>query len=191
MKKLRAVRDRLRNLWIDRLWSDLAIVAVIVLIHAVLVVVLPVTDILGNALAADRRATYSAAAVVVSLLGSLSSVAISQLGSAKGARATALKTQAAETLARNWRSIFRAGMLSAVLAIVALLMDPSRVTSGVVPVVVRWVFEAGVLFALVKFMRLSALFYEVITLTSRSAGEEEEQPAISAPVPVGKWRNAS
>jgi hypothetical protein len=191
MKKLRAVRDRVRNLWIDRLWSDLAIVAVIVLIHAILVVVLPVTDILGNALASDRRATYSAAAVVVSLLGSLSSVAISQLGSAKGARATALKTQAAETLARNWRSIFRSGMLSAVLAIVALLMDPSRVTSGVMPVVVRWVFEAGVIFALVKFMRLSALFYEVITLTARSAGEDEERPAISAPVPVGKWRNAS
>jgi hypothetical protein len=173
MKKLRAVRDRVRNLWIDRLWSDLAIVAVIVLIHAILVVVLPVTDILGNALASDRRATYSAAAVVVSLLGSLSSVAISQLGS------------------RNWRSIFRSGMLSAVLAIVALLMDPSRVTSGVMPVVVRWVFEAGVIFALVKFMRLSALFYEVITLTARSAGEDEERPAISAPVPVGKWRNAS
>ena len=189
LKFLSAQRARLRDAWIDHLWVDLVIVGLVVFIHASLVIVLPATDVLGNALPADRRATYSATAVVVSLLGSLSSVAISQLGSAKGWRAVALKEQASEKLARQWRSVFRTGMLSALLSLLALLLDPSVVTTSVVAVAVRWLFEAGVLLALVKFLRLSALFTEVLVLTGKDAadGDLEAEKLALAPVLDPAW----
>jgi hypothetical protein len=194
LKSLFAFRTRLRDAWIDRLWVDLVLVALAVGVHAVLVLALPAADLLGNALPADRRATYSATAVVVSLLGSLSSVAISQLGSAKGWRAAVLKGEASGALARNWRSIFRAGMLSALISLLALLVDPSIVTSSAAAVAVRWIFEAGVLLALVKFLRLSALFTEVVTITAKDAadGEARSDELALAPVLDASWsRRAS
>ena len=186
MKPLQRARDGLHDFWIDHLWVDLAVVATLLVAHGTLVLTLPSFDVLGNALPADRRATYSATAVVVSLLGSLSAVAIGQLGSARGQRAAALKAQAAEELAQNWRSIFRVGMLAALVSLVALLLDPSVATANALPVVIRWLFEASVLLALVKFLRLSALFHEVLTLTARSAAEAEQEQSSLAPPPLAK-----
>jgi len=186
MKPLQRARNGLHDFWIDHLWVDLAIVATLLVVHGALVMAFSSSDILGNALPADRRATYSATAVVVSLLGSLSAIAIGQLGSARGQRVAALKAQAAEELAQNWRSIFRVGMVAAVVSLAALLLDPSVATANSVPVVIRWLFEASVLLALVKFLRLSALFHEVLTLTARSGAEaEQEQTSLAAP-PLAK-----
>lgn len=171
-----------RSFWLDRLWFDLVIVFAVLIVHAGLITWLsPVFDVLGNALPADRRTVYSSTAVVVSLLGSFSSIAISQLSSAKGARAEALRNQAAKTLAKNWQSVFRVGMLSALVALAALIVDPSVHSTAVLPVVARWAFEAGLLLAIVKFLRLSSLFYEIITLASISAKDPEETTLASAP----------
>jgi hypothetical protein len=167
--------QKLRDIWIDHLWLDLVIVAVLLAIHGALVVLYPAFDVLGNSLPADRRGVYTSTAVVVSLLASFSGVAIGQVSSAKGARSEALKIQAGDVLAKNWRSIFLAGMISAMFALLGLIADPSVVTSGTGPVVVRWLFESGLLLAAVKFMRLSSLFYEVITLASRSSNDKEEK----------------
>lgn len=174
MKPYQLVISRLRAFWIDHLWVDLLIVGSVISAHVILLAIHPAFDVLGNSLPADRRGVYASAAIVVSLLASFSGVAIGQLSSAKGARAEALRTQGADVLAKNWRSIFLAGMLSAMLAIVALILDPSVVSASVAPVVARWLFEAGLLLAAVKFFRLSTLFYEVISLTASDAGDEQE-----------------
>lgn len=174
MNAFRSAMSSLRNFWIDRLWVDVALVGVFMSVHAALVISLPAFDVLGNSLPADRRGVYTSTAIVVSLLASFSGVAIGQVSSAKGDRADALRTLGGKALAQNWRSIFLAGMASAVMAIFALLLDPSAVTPAVLPVVVRWLFEAALLFALVKFVRLSSLFSEVLTLSALSAKEEDE-----------------
>lgn len=176
-----------RDFWIDHLWVDLVITAAFLAAHLTLVLAFPVTDILGNALPADRRAAYSAAAIVVSLLGSFSAVAIGQLSSAKGARADALRTHGGVTLAANWRSIFRAGLLAAVTAILALLVDPSVASAELLPFIARWVFEATMVLAVVKFFRLSSLFSEVIKVASKSASEPEEEALADAPVARPGW----
>jgi predicted lysophospholipase L1 biosynthesis ABC-type transport system permease subunit len=177
----------IRDFWIDRLWVDLAIAAVVIGAHMALVLAFSATDVLGNALPVDRRGAYSSAAIVVSLLGSFSSVAISQLSSAKGARADALRKQGAEDLARSWRSVFRTGMVAAVVAIFCLLVDPSVVTDSWVPVAARWIFEFCVALSAVKFLRLSALFYEVITLASRDSGESDTNDLATGLKPVPGW----
>jgi uncharacterized membrane protein len=189
LTKLKDLVERLRSFWIDHLWTDLALAGLVLGLHIVLVLTLPLTDVLGLAAPADRRSAYSSTAIVVSLLGSFSAVAISQLSSAKGARADALRRQSAEDLARNWRSVFRVGMGAAMVAIVCLLVDPSRDVVSWVPVVARWTFEFCVFLATVKFFRLSALFYEVITLATRSTAEAEDalEPALN---PVADWPRA-
>ncbi|MDY7528463.1 MULTISPECIES: hypothetical protein [unclassified Cryobacterium] len=186
MNRLQIVTSSVRNFWIDNLWFDVVIVVGVLGVHAALILWNPLFDILGSAAPTDRRAVYASAAIVVSLLGSFSAVAIGQLSSAKGARAEALRGHGAESLARNWRSIFRVGMLSALLALLALLLDPSAGSVSAVPVVVRWLFEAGLVLAITKFLRLSALFYEVITLASSSTADDENALA-EAPVVDENW----
>jgi len=168
-----------RGFWIDHLWVDPSVAAILLGIHMALVWGYPVADLLGNALPADRRSAYSSAAIVVSLLGSFSSVAISQLSAAKGVRADALRRQGAESLARSWRSVFRVGMVAAVVAILCLLVDPSVVVVNALPVVARWTFEFCVFLATMKFLRLSALFFEVITLAAR--GSEDDLVEVRGP----------
>jgi predicted Co/Zn/Cd cation transporter (cation efflux family) len=187
MASLRTAPSAIRDFWIDHLWVDSAVVIVILGAHIMLVILYPVFDVFGHALPGDRRAVYSSTAIVVSLLGSFSGVAIGQLSSAKGSRANALRAQGANLLADNWRSIFHAAILSALLAIVALLLDPSVANTSVVPVVVRWVFEAGLIFAVVKFLRLSALFYEIITVASISSAEPEHETRAAAPTADQNW----
>lgn len=186
MNKVRASLGTVRDFWIDHLWLDSAIALVLLGLHVGLVILYPVTDIFGNAQPSDRRAVYSSAAIVVSLLGSFSAVAIGQLGSAKGARTTALKKQGGQDLAKNWQSIFRTAMIAALVALMALLADPSVVSAGWTFVVIRWVFEFVLLLAILKFVRLSSLFFEVISLTTQEAGEGEEKLA-EAPKPNPNW----
>lgn len=187
MASLSTAPSAVRNFWIDHLWVDSAALAVILGAHIVLVILYPVFDLFGHALPGDRRTVYSSTAIVVSLLGSFSGVAIGQLSSAKGSRADALRGQGGHLLADNWRSIFHAAILSALLAIVALLLDPSVANTSVVPVIARWAFEAGLVFAVVKFLRLSALFYEIITVASISSAEPEYEVRAAAPTADPNW----
>ncbi|WP_157780375.1 hypothetical protein [Leifsonia xyli] len=181
--------SQLRDFWLDHLWCDLVLGAVLATIHLLLVLIWPSMDVLGNAAPADRRAAYTSVAVVVSLLASFSAVAIGQLSSAKGARADALRNQGGVMLAKNWRSIFWAGLATAGVSIAALLLDPSRHTNSAVPVVVRWVFEFALLVAVVKFARLSTLFNEVLSIAALSAADEDETPGASKLTAAKRWKD--
>lgn len=176
----------LRDYWLNHLWVDVALVSILVGAHGVAVMLWPFTDLFGLAIPADRRAVYSSAAIVVSLLGSFSGVAIGQLGSAKGPRTSALKRQAGGTLVRNWQAVFITAMLAASVALLALLIDPSVAGVSVVHVAVRWVFEFVMLLAVVRFVRLSTLFREVMSVATREGGEAEPE-LLDAPNPQPGW----
>ncbi|MBS1896965.1 MAG: hypothetical protein JSS88_06240 [Actinobacteria bacterium] len=183
----------IRDFWIDRIWLDYIIAAGIVGAHLLALQWWPWVDIFAAASAPDRRAVYSAAAIVVSLLGSFSAVAIGQLSSAKGERADRLREAGGADLARNWRSVFRTAMLCALIGIVALLLDPSvppAVTAAnpqnPAPEIIRWVFEAGLVLAIVRFVRLSALFVEVLEVAA--LGDSGTSAKLAAPpVPSPDW----
>jgi uncharacterized membrane protein len=174
-----------RDFWIDHLWLDLVIAAVLLALHYGAARIWPSIDFVGAASPEDRRSVYSATAIVVSLLGSFSAVAIGQLSAAKGERADALREAGGVDLGRNWRGIFRTAMLCALVAIAALLVDPSVPSAEVLPSAIRWIFEAVLLLAIVRFMRLSALFVEVLEVGSLgSAGKADLAPA---PTPSPGW----
>lgn len=179
-----------RDFWVDHLWLDYVIAASLLGLHLAGVIWWQWPDPLGAASAPDRRAVYSAAAIVVSLLGSFSAVAIGQLSSAKGARADALREVGGTDLAKNWRGIFRTAMLCALVALFALLLDPSIPSTAPepepTPIIIRWIFEACLLLAVVRFVRLSALFVEVLEVASL-ADASGAKPLASAPTPDPKW----
>lgn len=187
MNWIRACGRKIRAFWLDRLWVDFGVAAAIVSLHFVLTRFWPTTNVLGHAIPADRRAVYTAAAIVVTLLGSFSSIAISQLGSAKGARIDALKAQGVSILGKNWRSIFRAGLLSAMISLFALSVDSSDVNAPVT-FPIWWAFEAGVILAVVKFVRLSSLFTEIMEISALS-GAEPDDVLADAPEINPDWRN--
>lgn len=187
---MRKVLGAVRDFWIDHIWLDYVIAAGLLGIHLLGVMAWQWADPLGAASAPDRRAVYSATAIVVSLLGSFSAVAIGQLSSAKGARADALREVGGADLAKNWRGIFRTAMLCALVALLALLLDPSLPVSSpepeLAPIIVRWVFEACLLLAVVRFLRLSALFVEVLEVASLGDASGAK-PLAHAPKPDPNW----
>ncbi|MGS0563117.1 hypothetical protein [Microbacterium aurugineum] len=193
LKALVKLSADVRDFWIDRIWLDYVIAAAIVGAHLLLILWWPWLDVLAAASAPDRRAVYSAAAIVVSLLGSFSAVAIGQLGSAKGERADTLREAGGADLARNWRSVFRTALLCALIAIFGLLLDPSNppaVTATspqpLTPEIIRWIFEAGLVLAVVRFVRLSALFVEVLEVASLG-GTDAPSKLAAPPVPDPDW----
>ncbi|SDP11916.1 hypothetical protein SAMN04487788_2191 [Microbacterium testaceum StLB037] len=187
---IRRLTSAARDLWLDRIWVDYPLSVAVVAVHLAVVGLWPWLDVLGTASAPDRRAVYSAAAIVVSLLGSFSAVAIGQMSSAKGARADALREAGGPDLAKNWRSIFRTALLCALVALTALLLDPSvpPVTNEppLTPVIVRWVFELALVLAVVRFLRLSALFVEVMQVASMGDASGTAGP-VDAPRPNPEW----
>ena len=181
--------DAVRGFWIDRIWLDYLIAGLPVGLYYVGVVSWSWLDVFSWAAPTDRRSVYSAAAVVVSLLGSFSSVAIGQLSSARGERADLLRRAGGRDLSRNWRSVFRAALLCALVALGALLVDPSSPDSaGCVSMAFRWLFQVSLALAVVRFVRLSALFVDVLDVAS-SDGEVDVNREVPSPVVDPKWES--
>jgi hypothetical protein len=174
--------NTVRDYWVDHRWTDLCIAGAAVALHSVVVWRTGRFDLLAWVEASDRRGAYSAFAVVVSLTGALSGVAVSQLGSAKGMRATALKKHGGKELARSWRSIYVGSMCAALLALVALVLDATKPpAAGHNAAVAQWIFEFAVAYAVLKFARLTVLFEPMITAFVKDDADPDEAPLAPAP----------
>lgn len=168
--------------WISHRWSDLGISTIAVGVYGAAIWYWGRYDVLSWLSAADRRGLYSAFAVVVSLTGALSGVAVAQLASAKGPRAMALKKAAGDELAKSWRSIYAGAMGAALLAVLALALDASQPSPvGHNALVARWAFLFGLALGVVKFSRLTALFQPVITASVKDDSESDDVEEAPAP----------
>lgn len=175
--------QQLYDWWIEHRWADLAVAFLVTGGYGFVVWRTGRFDMLAWLLPGDRRGLYSAFAVVISLTGAMSSVAVSQLASAKGPRAMALKKGAGDDLAKSWRSIYVGAMGAALLAVLALALDSTQQppAAGHNAAVARWVFLIGLSLGIMKFSRLTALFQPVITSSVKDdaeSGEVEESPAL-------------
>lgn len=189
MKLARALTSSVRDFWFDHLWIDLVLAAGLVAAHLVVVVTTGNLDILAVASLDERRSLYSSSAVVVSLMGAFSGVAIGQVASGKGARIRALKSAAARPLADSWRSIYLAAIASACLALLSLAVDVKGLEGGTpAPFVTRWLFELGLVYCGVKFFRLMTLFHPIIESSAKDDAESDSGPK-PALVPTPNWRD--
>lgn len=189
MKYVKALASSIRDFWFDHLWIDLLIASAIVGAHLATVMLTGQLDILGVAALDERRSLYSASAVVVSLIGAFSGVAIGQVASGKGARIRALKSAAARPLADSWRSIYLAAIASACLALLCLAIDVKGLEGGAAaPFIMRWLFEFGLVYCIAKFVRLMALFHPIIESSAKDDAESDAGPK-PALVPSPNWRD--
>lgn len=152
--------------WLFRRWLsfpsvDLGIVVLVVGIHAIgwQLRIIPWSPLSGVP-PHSRPALYGSAAIVVSLTGTLASVAIGQYLGGRGDRVKRLKELFPRQLARTWRGIFVGSVVAAVLFLTAYGLDSRSSPDSMGP----WVFEIGATLAVARFARLAVLFGEIINL---------------------------
>jgi hypothetical protein len=169
IKSIGAAGRRLANVpdqWLSHSAVDVPIVLVLLASH-LLLVHLEGWPVLLEGVPLDRRAPlYGVAAIVISLTGTLVSVSVAQYLNGRGERVKALKTYFSRELGRTWRAIFSGSIVAAVLFLAAYAADvryPSGSTETGETLGV-WLFEAGVVLALVRLVRLAVLFSQLIDL---------------------------
>jgi hypothetical protein len=176
-----------KDYWIDHRWVDLLLTSVLIAVHYSLIFFAAGFDFFAYAAVEERRAMYSASAVVVSLLGAFSGVVIGQASSGKGDRLMALKKNGGDELAANWRGIYLAAIFAAISALFCLLVDVGSPGVAIhVPSLARWVFEGALLLCALKFIRLTAIFEPIIASSARDDAEKDASPP-DAPVMHPKW----
>lgn len=169
-------REQLANAWLTHSRVDLAIFVVLPGVHLGLVHLWSVPVLLQGVAADKRPGLYAAAAIVVSLTGTLASVSIAQYLNGKGQRVRLLKQRFPEQLGRTWKGVFLGSIFAAVLFLGAYAADvrytPATPATAISPgsaavtgeTVGVWLFEFGVVLALLRLIRLAVLFGELIDL---------------------------
>lgn len=171
-----STKARLVNAWLTHSRVDLIVFVLVPGVHLALVHLWSVPVLLQGVAADKRPGLYGAAAIVVSLTGTLASVSIAQYLNGKGQRVRLLKQRFPEQLGRTWKGVFLGSIFAAVLFLAAYAADvrypgatPATSTTAAVPSVTGetvglWLFEAGAVLALLGLVRLAVLFGELIDL---------------------------
>jgi hypothetical protein len=153
--------------WLSHSYVDLGLVVATVGAHLTATRVYQAPVLLSGVPFDHRPALYGASAVVVSFTGTLASVSVAQYLQGRGDRVRALKRRHPDELGRTWKGIFFGCVTAAVLFLAAYAVD-SRFTATAPPqtgeTVGCWLFEVGVLLALLRLLRLTVLFGELIDL---------------------------
>lgn len=155
-----------KDRWLSHSHVDVLVVVLLVGAHGLLVWQRDWPVLLEGVAADKRPALYGVAALVISLTGTLVSVSVAQYLNGRGARVAALKQRHSRELGRTWRAVFVGSIVSAVLFLAAYAAD-ARYDAGTTtegPTVGVWLFEVGVVLALVRLLRLAALFGDLVDL---------------------------
>lgn len=176
----------LHTQWISRPVIDFVGIVVLVSAHAVLVVKDQAPSLMSGTPISSRPALYGAAAIVLSLTGTLGSVSVAQYLQARGVRAKALKGRHAQALGRSWKLIFGSTIVGSLLFLVAYRADLRAPATASGSSAGEWLFELGALIAVAALGRLFALFGQVVDLivlddTDPLAGVVDINPAMFEP----------
>lgn len=167
--------------WIDHRRLDLPLAILLGAVHLAVVQKLGYLDLWGPTVSAERRQAYSAATLLVGLIGAFSGVGIAQLASTRTPAIQKLKKTYSKDLVANWLSIYRGALLAGLISILCLLIDVQASHRG--RAVAPWLFEVGVFFAVVKFVRLGELFAPVVA----SGLQDDEESDDSALEPAAEF----
>lgn len=151
---------RIRRKWLSESRIDVPLVGFMIGVHIVLTVTVGIPSLLEGVPVGSRPGLYGAAAIVVSLTGTLASVTVAQYLSGRGERMAYLKSLHPKELARTWKGIFLGSVFSVFLFLSAYAVD---LRAGG-PHIGTWLFEAGALLALLRFVRLASLFGKLVEL---------------------------
>ena len=160
MSWVTALPKRASARWLSHGWVDSALVLMILSTHVVLHLTCAVPALLEGIPVGKRPSLYGATATVVSLTGTLASVTVAQYLSNRGERIKELKRLYPKTLAKTWRGVFLGSVLATVLFLVSYALDSRTKSSNLG----SWIYELGIIIAVLRFIRLAALFGNLIEL---------------------------
>lgn len=126
----------------------------------------------------DRRADlYAQSAAVVATLGGLASIGLAIYQSASGDRTRAIRVLYGQELRRVWRSILVMAGMSSGLAFAAMSLDHIGD-----PLKARFLYEAAMTLAIVRFGRLVWVFDRILNIADRDLADgPRPEPAPAAP----------
>ncbi len=175
-----SVRESLVDRWSEAVWWDYVIALFLVSGHVVAVRVWGRGDWLSWIESEQRVSLYGTAAGVVSAIGGLSSIAISIYLSSNGERIRAVRRHYQSELRRNWKSLLVATALICMGCLVAQGLDDKIDSHSA-----RFVFEASMSLALIRFLRMLWLLDRMMGINDR---DQSDPPAQSAPRYDPDWR---
>jgi hypothetical protein len=120
----------------------------------------------------QRVSLYGTAAGVVSAIGGLSSIAISIYLSSNGERIRAVRRHYQSELRRNWKALLVATALICMGYLVAQGLDDKTDSHSA-----RYVFEASMALALIRFLRMLWLLDRMMGINDRDQSDPPAQPA--------------
>ena len=167
-----SVRESLVDRWSEAVWWDYAIAFLLVSGHVVAVAVWGRGDWLSWIESEQRISLYGTAAGVVSAIGGLSSIAISIYLSSNGERIRAVRRHYQSELRRNWKALLVATALICMGCLVAQGLDDRTDSHSA-----RFVFEASMALALVRFVRMLWLLDRMMGLNDLDQSDPPAQPA--------------
>lgn len=165
--KRQTVRDRLAA----QPGLDLAVAAVLTVSYLVAMKLWPSLSVLAHAETERRMAIYGTGATVISLIAGFSGTAIAQYGSSSGPIVGALRGKHGMKIRRNWISILRWLLLSAVACIFCIAID-----TNYSPRFSDYIFVAAITLAVIKFCRLSYIFRLMMAAADSDSGSGEGKP---------------
>jgi hypothetical protein len=153
-------------------WWDYVIALVLVAAHVATVQASGRGDWLSWIESEQRVSLYGTAAGVVSAIGGLSSIAISIYLSSNGERIRAARRHYQDQLRRNWKSLLVATALICMGCLAAQGLDNETDSHSA-----RYLFEAAMSLALVRFLRMLWLLDSMMKLNDRDQSDPPPQPA--------------
>lgn len=158
---LRSMFERVSDGWLQRPYLDTILPLALMILHVALWHFAGAFLLLEHVKVQSRPSLYSASALVISLTGTFTSLAVGQYLSNKGDRIKALKREFADVLGSTWRSIFLGTLASSALLLAAFGLD-SRAHPNALGI---WLFEAAILLALPRLVRLAVLTSKIIDVS--------------------------
>ncbi|WP_037924542.1 hypothetical protein [Streptomyces violaceorubidus] len=167
-----SVRESVVDRWSEAVWWDYVIAFLLLSAHVAVVRSWGRGDWLSWIESEQRVSLYGTAAGVVSAIGGLSSIAISIYLSSNGERIQAVRRHYQNELRRNWKALLVATALICMGCLAAQGLDDKADSHSA-----RFVFEASMAFAFVRFLRMLWLLDRMMGLNDLDQSAPPPRPA--------------
>lgn len=169
--------------WSAHPWADYVITSLFVAAYLLVTKIAKHGDWMRWIGENQQVTVYGTGATVVSIVGGFSAIAISVYLAASGERARAIRASYGDALRRNWRAVLMGLGLATILCLVAQVLDTTND-----PFSSRFIFEAAMLLAATRFLRLVWLFDSLIRVADRDL---TDVPPASPPEISAAWLRRS
>jgi hypothetical protein len=178
---MRNVGRRLVDIWSSVVWLDYVAVFVVAGAHLLIIKLTGHGDWLKWISSSQRITVYGTGAAIIAIIGGLSAVAVTVYVSADGERARAVRAHYHSELRKNWRALLLGLGVSAGACLVAQALDGKND-----PFSSRAIFEAAMILAVCRFLRLVWLFDAIVAVSDRDL---IDMPRAEAPQLSRAWHS--